>query len=82
MCEKKKKGIAEEAEETTKDIVVGSFKLVKGIGKGLIKGTKEIVQGKEERAELGAEMKAKKCPKCGVTLTPEAKFCINCGTKL
>jgi len=82
MSEKKKKGIVEAAEETTKDVVVGGFKLVKGIGKGLIKGTKEIVQGKEEKPELEAEMKAKKCPKCGVTLTPKAKFCINCGTKL
>ncbi len=82
MGEKKKKGIAEAAEETTKDVVVGGFKLVKGVGKGLIKGTKEIVQGKEERSESEAEMKAKKCQKCGVTLTPAAKFCINCGTKL
>jgi len=82
MGEKKKKGIVEDAEETTREIVVGGFKLVKGVGKGLIKGTKEIVQGKEERPELEAEMKTKKCPKCGVTLTPKANFCINCGTKL
>jgi hypothetical protein len=75
----KKKDVVEVAEETTRDVVVGGFKLVKGIGKGLVKGTKEIVQGKERKAELAS---SKKCPKCSGSLPSEAKFCVNCGTKL
>ena len=53
--------------------------------KNLIKNQKELAEeyGKQQRLEnLSKDTETKNCVKCGVSNSPDSKFCKKCGTKL